>query len=267
MADVTVTILGSRGSVPVSGKQYSRYGGATCCTVIRTAEGVVVLDAGTGILSLSSCVGKAQQIPIFLSHCHVDHLLGLPLCREIFQPANVFQIYAAPRDGKSPAEQVAALLSPPLWPVGVHELPAKVTFHDLPQSVTIGGITVESMDGCHPGGVSIFRVTAKGRRIVYMTDCTITEANREALLAFSRGCDLLLCDGQYSDEQWPTCQTFGHNRWTEVARFANECGANDLRILHHAPSHTDDILDKAALQAREISPVCAFAFDGEEITL
>ncbi len=267
MSSVITTVLGSRGSVPVSGKKFSRYGGATSCVVIRTGEGAVILDAGTGILSLSSCLGKLQHIPVFLSHCHVDHILGLPLCSEIFDPANRFTIYGASRSGKDIASQVSALLSPPLWPVGVHELPAGITFSDLPSSVTVNGITVESMEGNHPGGVSIFRVTAAGKQIVYMTDCTITDENRQSLLTFCRGCDLLLCDGQYSDEQWPACAAFGHNRWTEAARFALKCDAKLLRILHHAPNHTDDELDNAERQAKEICPACAFSFDGEEITL
>lgn len=267
MSDVMITILGTRGSVPVSGPQFSGYGGATCCAVVRTAEGLVVLDAGTGMLSLSSCIVETQYIPVFLSHCHADHILGLPLCREVFCAENTLEIFGAKRSGKQIAEQVSALLSPPLWPVGADELPAKVIFRDLPDTVTVNGITVESMDGCHPGGVSIFRITAAGKRIVYMTDCTITDENRETLLAFCRDCDLLICDGQYSDEQWPACSGFGHNRWTEAARFAVECSVGMLRILHHAPDHTDENLNKAAHEAKDICPTCAFAFDGEEITL
>lgn len=267
MSDVTITILGCRGSIPVSGTQFSRYGGATCCAVVHTADGAVVLDAGTGLLSLSSCLRGIRQIPVFLSHCHVDHILGLPLCREIFCPTNQFTIFGAARDGMDIAAQVSALLSPPLWPVRAHELPAEITFSELPPSVTVNGITVESMDGCHPGGVSIFRITAAGKRIIYMTDCTINDEIREALLAFCRGCDLLLCDGQYSDEQWPACSGYGHNRWSEAARFASECGAEILRILHHAPNHTDEDLDTADRQVKTIFPASAFAFDGEEITL
>lgn len=41
---------GSRGSVPVSGKEYNKYGGDTTCLEIRSKNGdLIIVDAGTGI--------------------------------------------------------------------------------------------------------------------------------------------------------------------------------------------------------------------------
>ena len=42
----SVMILGTRGSVPVSGGDFLRYGGATTCVLVRLAGQVIVLDAG-----------------------------------------------------------------------------------------------------------------------------------------------------------------------------------------------------------------------------
>ena len=47
-----VTILGARGSVPVNGSAFSRYGGATSCVLLETESEVLLFDAGTGILNL-----------------------------------------------------------------------------------------------------------------------------------------------------------------------------------------------------------------------
>ena len=41
---------GSRGSIPVSGKSYLKYGGDTTCLEIRAESGdILIVDAGTGI--------------------------------------------------------------------------------------------------------------------------------------------------------------------------------------------------------------------------
>lgn len=264
---VIVTILGCRGSVPVSGEQFTRCGGATSCVLIRAENSIAVLDAGTGLLKLPPYLDKAQNIPIFLTHCHADHILGLPICPPALTGGCQLHIYGAVRNGQDTAAQISTLISPPLWPVTANQLPADFIFHSIVPRLELNGLIVETMEGCHPGGVTVYRLTVSGRRIVYMTDCTITNENRTALLEFSQNCDLLLCDGQYSDEQWHSRSTFGHNRWTEAARFGLECGAKHIRIMHHDPTHTDQILDIARSEVRAIAPVCDLAFDNEEITL
>ena len=264
---VTVTILGCRGSVPVSGSRFARYGGATGCVLVRGENAIAVLDAGTGLLELSSHLDGERSIPVFLSHCHTDHLLGLPICPEALNKEFELNIYGATHDGRDVSEQVKALISPPLWPVNPSQLPASIVFHDVAPRLELNGYTVDTMEGCHPGGVTVYRLTINNRRIVYMTDCTINDENRAALLEFSRDCDLLLCDGHYSDEQWLTRSAFGHNRWSEAARFGVECGAKRVRILHHDPTHSDQILDTARSQVQAISPICDLAFVNEEIAL
>ena len=264
---VTVTILGCRGSIPVSGDQFARYGGATSCVLVRTEDAMVVFDAGTGILKLTPYLRDKQTIPIFLSHCHADHIIGLPMCPAAFNRDCILDVYGATRAGMDIAHQVRTLISPPLWPIEPQHLPADIRFHEMPHAVRHGDMLIESMDGCHPGGVTVYRLSANGRRIVYMTDCTITEGNRASLLEFCQDCDLLLCDGQYSEEEWPSKTNFGHNCRTHVAQFAKDCGAKATYLIHHDNTHTDSILDEAKKQVQTINSACALAFEGEEIIL
>ena len=264
----SVKILGTRGSIPINGSAFKHYGGATVCVVARLAGQVVVLDAGTGILRLPDVLAKEErEFPLLLSHPHVDHLLGLPMCPAVFVAQNRIHIYAVPRHGINAREQLQALMSPPLWPVCPEQLPAKLTFHDLPDTLYLGPVTVEAMEGVHPGGVTLLRLTGGGRRVVYITDSTLTEALLPRLMEFARNCDLLLCDGQYREEELPTRQHFGHSTWTAAARFGAACGAKSVRILHHDPSRRDNELDAAATALTAIHPNCAFARAGEEIEL
>ena len=50
-----IKVWGSRGSIPVSGREYLRYGGDTTCLEIRTkSDDIFIVDAGTGIRRLGS---------------------------------------------------------------------------------------------------------------------------------------------------------------------------------------------------------------------
>lgn len=262
MTDNAVMTLGVRGSVPVSGPAFARYGGATLCVLVRLAGQFIVIDAGTGFLSLPREALEQPWLPLLLSHPHLDHLLGLTMSPYVFRPDARLEIYAAER-GEPLEATLDRLYAPPLWPVKVGGLMADVRFGALPESMELGPVRVDAMEGVHPGGVSVFRLTGGGRRVVIATDCTMTPELWPRVEDFARGCDLLLCDGQYSDAEWPSRSTFGHNTWRMAARLGRDCGAKRTLILHHAPERTDDALDAAERDAQSVNPDCAFAHEGE----
>ena len=262
-----ITVLGSRGSLPVSGPAYTRYGGATISVLVEADGQRLLLDGGTGLLNLPPQTWKEQTVSLFFTHPHLDHMLGVPLCAPAMTRGCTLHVYGVPRQGRTVREQLCTMLAPPLWPVGPDLLPADFVFHDLPSRLTLGAVTVDSREGFHPGGVTLYRITAHNKCVVLFTDCTVTEQNRDTLLDFCRDCDLLLCDGQYSDDEWPTRAAFGHNTWNEMARFGRDCGAKQTRILHHDPTHTDAILDAARQEVQTICPTCTLTYDGEELTL
>lgn len=265
--ELSVTILGTRGSVPVSGKQYSRYGGATTCVLFQAGDDCIVLDAGTGILSLPPEVLARPSLPLLLTHTHADHLLGLPLCPYAMQPDKRLDVYTEPRAGLNARDQVCRLLSPPLWPVGPDELPAEFRFHDLPETMRLGAVQIDAIPGNHPGGVSLLRLCAGGRRVVFATDCTLDDRTVARLADFARDCDLLLCDGQFSDEEAARCVGFGHASWSEAGALARACGAKRLLVIHHAPFRSDAALDAAAAELRTLCAEYDFAKEGERICL
>lgn len=303
-----VIILGARGSVPVSGPSFQKYGCATTCFLLRLNGRSVLVDAGTGLMNLPDAELSAPSLPLLLTHPHADHLSGLPLCPYVMRSGKRLNVYAARHGGLNGREQVLRLLSPPLWPVTPDQLPAEFRFHDLPPSLDLYGehgpercgtqneanssldlygehgagpdsgtnnepgndagiIHVERMEGIHPGGVSLLRVSGGGKSVVIMTDCTLTKDLCPRAAAFARDCALLLCDGQYSPAEWPRVSGFGHSTWPDAAQFGRLCGARQVRVIHHDPRRTDEELDRAAGELREIHPRCAFAREGEEIVL
>ncbi|MBR5741435.1 MAG: MBL fold metallo-hydrolase [Firmicutes bacterium] len=262
-----LVILGARGSVPVFGTDYRRYGGNTTCFLAEMAGQPVVLDAGTGLLRLPADVLYAPELPLLLTHPHTDHLLGLPMSAYLTRPEACLTVYGAERDGKGVRAQINCLMRPPLWPVTIDKLPARVLFRTVSERFTIGPVTVRTAEGIHPGGVTLYRLEADGKSVVLITDCTLKEEFLPRALEFARGADLLLVDGQYSNTEWASRSVFGHNTWKTAAEFGRASCAKIVRIVHHDPTHSDDVLDAAARTLASIHPDCAFAREGETIAL
>ena len=245
MNDHYVKILGTRGSVPVSGQEYVRYGGSTTCVLVRFAGQYIILDAGSGLYKLPAEVSRQLKIDILLTHLHLDHLTGLPLCSLLSQPGKTINIHLPEAQGFDAESSIRKLFSPPYWPVTLDELPAEIRFLPSVRDEYIESIHVETMSGVHPGGVALYRLSDKEKSIVFATDCTLTEPLLPELEAFSAHCDLLLIDGQYSDQEWDGRESYGHSKWTSAAEFGRECHAKQIRIIHHDPEHTDEILSAA----------------------
>lgn len=264
----SVTILGARGSVPRDGAEFVKYGGETTCVLVRMAGETIILDAGTGLMRVPVPDDPFQKHAVLLlTHAHADHLLGLPLCPLLLDPGFHLDIYARSRNGLDTEAQIDAFMSPPLWPVRIRQLPADVVMREMPAVFQVGGVTVETAEGCHPGGVTLLRLSAGSSSVVFMTDCTLTDELLPSLTDFAQGCSLLLCDGQYTDAEWETRSGFGHSSWSQVLQFALRCGAQKLRIIHHDPSHSDSFLDAAATGLSARHPDCRFAQANEVIAL
>ncbi len=87
-SSLNVRFWGVRGSVPSPGLSTARYGGNTSCVSIQVGQqGILVLDAGTGIRELGKATAAAgDEIFILLSHAHWDHIQGFPFFIPIYQP-------------------------------------------------------------------------------------------------------------------------------------------------------------------------------------
>ena len=197
-----ITILGARGSVPVNGKDMLEFGGSTSCVMIEGGENVLFLDAGTGIMSTPD-IGD-RSIHIVLTHPHADHLIGLPFFPYIYEKDRQIDIYAVPREGLDTFAQVTKLISRPLWAVRVDEYASDVRCHDVTGPFKIGNVSIAMTESDHPGGSSIIRLTCGRSSLVYATDYEHSEEGDARLIDFSRDADLLLYDGQYTEEEYKT---------------------------------------------------------------
>ena len=126
--NVTLHVLGVRGSSPMASPEYMEYGGNTSCMAVDTEENTVIFDMGSGITNL---IDRKKRLDIFFSHVHLDHVIGLFGFGPLFDPEREIHIYGEAREGKSFQAQLRTIVGPPYWPVGFDYFPAKIQFHEI----------------------------------------------------------------------------------------------------------------------------------------
>jgi ribonuclease BN (tRNA processing enzyme) len=245
--------------------------------VVLEDGSLVVLDAGTGLRPLGVRLRNEPPRPIhlLLTHLHVDHLEGLGAFAPIWTPDTDLHIWGPPSPLSSLAERIARYFSPPLFPVHLSDVPARVTFHDAPEgSWAIGAATVTSAPILHKGPTVGYRIEDSDRVLTYLTDHEpalgpdLATAAPEWIsgLSLAFGADVLLHDCQYTDEEYPDHQNWGHSSVGHVATFAERAKVDRLYLFHHDPLHSDDDLDRMRAQVRDRWAVeddrCSLAADG-----
>lgn len=264
--DNRLTVLGARGTAPSSGSEYIKYGCATTCFLLRFGGERIILDAGSGLLGLERRLDEGgNDFSMLISHPHVDHLIGLTSCQLLFDENARLAVYAVPRGGLSAREQVETLMSTPLWPVGPSDFKAEVTFHDISEETFyIGKVRVDCMEGWHPGGCTVFRLSFGEKSVVYATDFEEGSDADDGLALFAKDCTLLLCDGKYTVDELPPVRGFGHSSYNFVAALGKKTGALKTLIIHHSPNRTDTELDLMGASIKESFPQCHFAKEGDD---
>lgn len=277
---IKVTFWGTRGSIPVSGPNYTRHGGATTCIeleVFGTSPSTprrVILDCGTGVAELARARG-AQCLSglIYQTHMHWDHVQGFPFFGPIFNPTASWTLCAVPREGEGLRQVLSAQMSPPTFPVGLEMLPARLEFVDLePQDKRRHGeLEVSWTEVWHPSGSTAYRFDFMGKSVVFTGDVEVRQGCEAALIALAAGADILIMDAQYFEDEYETRKGWGHSTPADAVRVALQAGVKQLYLTHHDPSHDDARLDEKLAQARELAQGTGLlvdnARDGLSLTL
>lgn len=261
-----VKLWGTRGSIPTPGPSTQRYGGNTACVEIRTDRALFICDGGTGLRELGvDLLGRAPDRPIvghmLFSHPHWDHIQGFPFFEPAYQPENVFYIYGTFEGDRHIFDLLSGQMRSEYFPVDFSELRAKLEPAELPPTgTTIEGVKVRAFPQHHPGGSLAFSLQSEAGKIVYATDVELDGllANREAslrdpdlprifpdaLIDFVWGADLLIADGQYTEQEYPSKMGWGHPRATTTVDLAAAAGVKRLLITHHDPMQSDDAVER-----------------------
>ena len=254
------TVWGARGSVPAPGPATMRYGGNTSCVQLELSDGsTLVLDAGTGIRALGMALPQTDgPIHILLTHLHLDHIQGLLFFAPMFRPDAEIVIWGPSAPEGSLRDRIARYISAPLMPVEIRELPCAVSFRECEGTEwSIGSATVRAESVSHRGPTLGYRIEDAGTTVCYIPDhepglgASLADLPEDWISGFelARGADLLIHDGQYTDEEYPAHLGWGHSPMADTLTFAARAGARRLLAFHHDPLHTDAQLDAYCAEA------------------
>jgi phosphoribosyl 1,2-cyclic phosphodiesterase len=259
-----LTIWGCRGSVPTPGPDTLRYGGNTSCVEVSLDDGTnLVLDAGTGIrrLGFDLLDRGARRVHLLLTHLHLDHLEGLRFFAPLWDERVTLDIWGPPSPLLSLRERISRSFSPPLFPIDLGEVPARVTFHDVPrQPWTVDGARLLADLVAHPGPTVGFRIETVTSSFAYLPDHepalagAIADRPRDWIsgAAIADDVDILLHDAQYFEDEYEKRIGWGHSSVSDAVAFARAVGARRLVLFHHEPRHTDVSLERLEAHARSL---------------
>jgi len=255
-----ITFWGSRGSIPVSGRQYLKYGGDTTSIEIRTADNkIIIIDAGSGIRPLGNKLYKEKlyELNLILTHAHWDHVMGFPFFKPIYSPKTIINIYGCGFAQSSITGIVSKTLSAPSFPVDFSALSAKFTdYAACKRNFNIGSVAIERIYLNHPNHGLGYRFNEKGKSFVFLTDNELGHKHPGGMdyndyVDFSKGANLFVHDSEYTDEEYKLRTGWGHSSYTDALSLACDAGVKSFGLFHHNQERPDKDVDGFVFDCKE----------------
>jgi phosphoribosyl 1,2-cyclic phosphodiesterase len=279
-----IIFWGTRGSIPVPGKDTTIYGGNTTCLEITLKSGrTVIIDAGTGIRLLGQKLlkeNKIDDIHLLVTHIHWDHVLGFPFFDPIYNPSARIHIDGNHNCLKGLKYTFDNKMGDGFFPIKFDDLRAKITYLGklVHGPLEIDGTVIDSIPLHHPQGGMGFRFREDGKTLVFITDNelrgeTWEGRSPEDYAAFSKNADTLIHDCQYTPEEIDNRKGWGHSDYSAVFDLAKKANVKKLILFHHDPPRTDaqvkDIKHKCEKLAKKekIKMKIDAAMEGSELNL
>lgn len=303
-----VKFRGVRGSYPIAHKDYLKYGGNTSCVEVNVGGHLIIIDAGTGLIELGNELmkdhiasgsslydRKPMNVTLLLSHIHQDHIQGFTFFRPSHVPTTKLNVFGATDYNESLADELAQLLFTKSFPLDLGDIAASLNIFDINETEYIllsddevkvkrieqgdeivpkgNDVIITSYKSyAHPqDGVIIYKISYKGKSLVYASDKESYLGGDKKLLMFARNCDLLIHDAQYTTEDYLNPylpkQGYGHSTFDMALESQKQSGAKKLVFYHFDPGYNDTKLDEISKSFKKVSDTAQLAYEGLEITL
>ena len=303
MEDFKVKFRGVRGSFPVCNKNFMLFGGNTSCVEVNVGGHLILLDAGTGIVSagddlmekyIASSINPQERKPIcatlLISHIHQDHLLGLTFFKPIHIKSTKLKIYGPSSNNSSLEKDLSELVFGKSFPLDLGDVACTMEINSIsneqaillkpnePPVLTIPNVEVGENDVLitfyksyvHPqDGVMIYKISYKGKSLVYATDKECYLGGDKKFINFAKDCDLLIHDAQYTTEDYMNSyspkQGFGHSTFDMATESMKQTKAKSLVFFHFDPGYDDTKLNRIREHYTSNNKNVKLAYEGLEL--
>jgi ribonuclease BN (tRNA processing enzyme) len=247
---VRIVFLGTNGF-------YDSETGNTISILIETTKCYIVLDAGFGIYKLRQYIEDDRPVYLFISHFHLDHIVGLhTLALNKF--ANGLHIITQ-RGG---AQLLNTIVNTP-FTIPFKDLPFGTRIIEVPGSEYELPFKTDFLPMVHAAPTLGIRMEIDDKVIAYCPDTGFCEN----ALTLARGADLLITECAFrpneTDANWP------HLNPETAARIARDAGVRKLVLVHFDAFRYGNIelRIEAEQKAREVFEASYMSVDGAEIEI
>ena len=279
---MNIKCWGSRGSIPVSGKYYLKYGGNTTCIEIRTKDNkIIIIDAGSGIRELGNYLidNSYYEYSIILTHAHWDHILGFPFFKPIYLPASRINMFGCSFAQDSIKNIISRTMAHPNFPVNFDDIKSKITFNKACEnSFQIGTVTIDPIPLSHPGQGRGYKIVEDGKCFVFLTDNELSYKHPGGLnyndyVNLACEANLLIHDAEFTEEEYKITKKWGHSVYVSTLKLALDAHVKTLGLFHHNQERADKDIDNIVQQCnhtinkQRATLECYAIYEGMEILL
>ncbi|MCK9196655.1 MAG: ribonuclease Z [Syntrophales bacterium] len=238
---------------------YDTATGNTICTLLKTADYDILLDAGNGLAKADRYgVGEnGRPVYLFLSHFHLDHVVGLHTLAKFSFPGGL--TICGPEGSRS---ILHTLINQP-FTLALRDLPYPVAILELPAEVAQLPFPTAAWPLLHASLTLGYRIELENLVVSYCPDTGYCEN----AVRLSRAAELVIAECAYQSgqgsEDWP------HLNPETAAQIAKEAKAKRLALVHFDARiyPTLELRQVAEHDARVIFPNTAATVDGMEIEI
>jgi ribonuclease BN (tRNA processing enzyme) len=198
--------------------------GNTICTLLRTDQYDIILDAGIGFYKIDHYIPEGDEKPatLLLSHFHLDHIYGLHMLVKCRFPHGLTLC------GPAGTRRILDMIVNSPFTVSLERLPFATEVCELPEEAGRLPFPLDAKPLLHSGVTLGYRFLLDGKIIAYCPDTGYCDN----AVALARDADLLIAECAYksgeADESWP------HLNPESAARIAVEANAKRLILTHFA---------------------------------
>ncbi|MFX1371742.1 MAG: MBL fold metallo-hydrolase [Promethearchaeota archaeon] len=192
----------------------------TICTLIDSENFYVIFDAGDGLHKLDMYINENKPIILFLSHTHLDHIIGFHILSK-FRFKQSFNII-----GYSGIKEALNNIIRHPYTSSLKNLSYKIEISEVDEGDYENPIPFSCRLLIHSDDCLGFRINLENKIITYCTDTGVCDA----LYELSKDADLLISECSYKKGQeewgWP------HLKPEEIAHIAHKSNVKTLILTH-----------------------------------